>query len=62
MEIRVNHDTLALTAPGFSPLRLTPGEAFELAEQLVRAGIRVAMLDESEKLERELAENTGEAA
>ena len=43
-------DDLSIVANRCVVARLEPSEAFDLAEQLVRSGIRRAMLDESAKV------------
>lgn len=52
MNIHVT-ETLDVTVPGAPPVHLAPSQAFELAERLVRTGIRVAMLEEAGAVERE---------
>lgn len=37
--------------PGAERIRLSPGEAFDLAAQLVRRGIRRAMQEEADELD-----------
>lgn len=47
MNVVAVSETLELTLPpGAAHVRLTPGEAFDLAEELVRRGIRRAMTEE----------------
>jgi len=43
-------ENLEIALGNSAPVRLTPTEAFNLAELLVRGGIRHAMLDESAKI------------
>ena len=47
MQIAIKDDLQLAFAGSASPVQLTRSEAFDLAEKLVRGGIRHAMLDES---------------
>ena len=50
MQIAINDDLQLAFPGGATEVQLTPSEAFDLAETLVRGGIRHAMLDESAKV------------
>ena len=50
MQIAINDDLQLASPVGATEVQLRPSEAFDLAEKLVRGGIRHAMLDESAKV------------
>ena len=47
MNIALNEHLELKLPPGAASVILTPGEAFDLAEDLVRRGIRRAMIEEA---------------
>lgn len=47
MNVAVNENLELILPPGRESVILTPGEAFDLAEDLIRRGIRRAMVEET---------------